>query len=105
MSERIIRVQPSELRAQADKIRTEQVNYEQSYTDIVSVSNRLISAGWGGVDADSFDAKIKAFENDFVQMKTILDQYVNFLKRTANAYETAQNDVNSQINTLSTKIK
>ena len=38
-------------------------------------------------------------------MFNILDQYVKYLNKSAQAYRTAQDDVTSKIGTLETKVK
>ena len=51
MSERVIRVQPSELTSAANNVTTYRSNYIDYYNDIVTKANNLTSTSWGGKDA------------------------------------------------------
>lgn len=105
MSERTIRVQPSELNAQASAIKSKIVDYNNAYGDIVSQANFLTTTSWGGQDAEAFKEKVNEFKRNFEEMATILEQYVNFLKKSAGVYQTAQSEVINSIGTLETKIR
>lgn len=104
MSERTIRVQPSELDSQANLISGKKENFKEAYEDIVAQSNYLTTT-WCGQDGEDFNNKVKEFKKDFDQMFNILDQYVKYLNKSAQAYRTAQDDVTSKIGTLETKVK
>lgn len=105
MSERTIRVQPSELEAQANVISGKKESFKEAYEDIVTQSNYLSTTTWGGQDGEDFNNKVKEFKKDFEQMFNILDQYVKYLKKSAEAYRRAQDDVTNKIETLETKVK
>ncbi len=105
MSERTIRVQPSELDSQANLISGKKENFKEAYEDIVAQSNYLTTTTWCGQDGEDFNNKVKEFKKDFDQMFNILDQYVKYLNKSAQAYRTAQDDVTSKIGTLETKVK
>ena len=105
MSERTIRVQPSELDSQANLISGTKENFKEAYEDIVAQSNYLTTTTWCGQDGEDFNNKVKEFKKDFDQMFNILDQYVKYLNKSAQAYRTAQDDVTSKIGTLETKVK
>ena len=105
MSEITIRVQPSELDSQANLISGKKENFKEAYEDIVAQSNYLTTTTWCGQDGEDFNNKVKEFKKDFDQMFNILDQYVKYLNKSAQAYRTAQDDVTSKIGTLETKVK
>lgn len=104
MSERIIRVQPSELISAANNITTYRSNYIDAYNDIMTKAQNLTNTTWGGADADAFAEKVNTFKSTFTQMENVLQEYVNFLNKTAEAYKQAQTQVTSQASSLSSKV-
>ena len=103
-SERTIRVQPAELESESGKIRNAKGEFNNSYSDICSQAASLTSTSWGGKDAEQFKAKVDEFKKDFVAMEEILEAYSQFLHRSSEAYNNAQNDVTARASNLATKI-
>lgn len=104
MSERVIRVQPSELTSAANNVTTYRSNFIDDYNDIVSKANNLTSTSWGGKDAEAFAAKVNTFKNTFTQMESILQEYITFLTNAAEAYDTAQSNVTTEAGNLASKV-
>lgn len=104
MSERVIRVQPSELTSAANNVTTYRSNYIDYYNDIVTKANNLTSTSWSGKDAEAFAAKVNTFKNTFAQMESILQEYITFLANAAEAYNTAQSNVTTEAGNLSSKV-
>lgn len=103
-SERTIRVQPAELESESGNIRKYKGEFNTSYSDICSQAASLTSTSWGGKDAEQFKAKVDEFKKDFVAMEEILEAYSQFLHRSSEAYNNAQNDVTTRASNLATKI-
>lgn len=104
MSERVIRVQPSELSSASKNVAGYRSNYITAYDDILTKANNLTTTSWGGSDAEAFASKINAFKSTFKQMETILQEYVTFLDKAAEAYKQAQSNVTSEANHLTSKV-
>lgn len=104
MSERVIRVQPSELLSAANNITGYRNGYIDDYNDIITKSQNLTNTTWGGTDAEAFAVKITAFKSTFEQMETILQQYIDFLNKSAEAYKQAQTNVTSEASALTSKV-
>lgn len=104
MSERVIRVQPSELISAANNITTYRGDYIDAYDDIMTKAQNLTNTTWGGTDAETFAGKVNTFKSTFIQMESVLQEYINFLNKTAEAYKQAQVNVTSQASSLSSKV-
>lgn len=104
MSERVIRVQPSELSTAASNVTSYRSNYIDNYNDIITKANNLTTTSWGGTDAEAFAQKVNTFKNTFAQMESVLQEYINFLNNSAEAYKNAQTNVTSAANSLTSKV-
>ncbi len=104
MSERTIRVQPSELSSASKNIANYRNNFIDAYEDLVNKVKELTNSTWGGTDADAFAQKINLFKSDFQKMDVILQDYSSMLERAAEAYRQAQTNVTNNAGTLKDKV-
>lgn len=89
---RQIEVTPEQLDAAAGKIDNLSADYEKQYTALYSATDAMAST-WNGKDNQAFISQINGFQDDFKKMKTLMDQYSDFLKKTAKAYRDTQDAV------------
>lgn len=97
MASKIV-VDPAKLETAAGKIETEAADYRKNFTQLYTEIESLSS--WQGADNVAFVTQIKGFEEDFNNMAKTLDEYVNFLRTSANTYKTTQANVESGAKTL-----
>lgn len=84
------KVTPENLRAQAAKVDQEATNYYSEYRGLLTDVETLTSIGYKGEDASLFRDKVNGFEKDFNKMKTLMNEYAEFLRRAAENYDNRQ---------------
>lgn len=104
MSERTIRVQPTELEKESGNVRSYKSNFSTAYSDISTQATNITTTSWGGKDAEAFKAKVDDFKKDFKAMEDILEEYAGFLHKASEAYANAQDNVTIKAGNLVTKI-
>lgn len=90
----VIKVTPAELRTVASKIRSQAEDYAKQYTQLFNDVDGMANA-WKGKDNTAFTNQIKGFQDDFQNMKALLEEYAAFLDKSANAYEQTQDEITS----------
>ncbi|MCM1056112.1 MAG: WXG100 family type VII secretion target [Firmicutes bacterium] len=95
-----IQVTPANLRRAAGEVETLAGNYKTQYGELFSLVEEFTNTDYQGKDAKEFCAKVKDFEDDFVKMKNLMDEYAQFLKTAADDYEKNQENLSSQIASL-----
>lgn len=95
-----IKVTPENLRAQAAKVDQEAQNYYGEYRGLLTDVETLTSTDYTGEDANAFREKVHNFEPDFNKMKTLMNEYANFLRQAADNYQRTQENVKNAINGL-----
>ena len=95
-----IQVTPANLRKAAGEVETLAGTYKKQYGDLFSLVETFTTTDYQGMDAKEFCAKVKDFEDDFLKMKTLMDEYAQFLKTAADDYEKNQENIRSQIASL-----
>ena len=95
-----IQVTPANLRRAAGEVETLASNYKTQYGELFGLVENFTSTDYQGKDAKEFCAKVKDFEDDFLKMKDLMDEYARFLKKAADDYERNQENLSSQIRGL-----
>ena len=96
---RRILVEMDEVLKTANKIDNAKEEYQRLYNELYSQIDRLGSS-WQGRDNLAFTTKIKSYEDDFRRIAIIMTQYSDFLRNSAKAYESTQNELYNQANRL-----
>lgn len=96
---RIIEVTPEQLEAAALSIESMASDYKSQYDAMYSETDGMASA-WSGADNLAFTNQIAGFKDDFAKMFTLMNAYVDFLRKSAKAYRDTQNAVTSEARKL-----
>lgn len=95
-----IQVTPANLRKAAGEVETLASTYKKQYGELFGLVETFTTTDYQGKDAKEFCAKVKDFEDDFIKMKSLMDDYAQFLKQAADEYDKNQDDLSSQISSL-----
>jgi len=96
-----IKVTTGELRTTASQLRSWAKDYETLYNDILSkISDMSVTGMWTEIDSQTYREKTESFRPEFIKMKTELERYADFLEKTAQSYEQAQNEARSEAGAL-----
>ena len=93
-------VDTSKLDSAASKIKSLDGDYEAEYKKLFSVVQKMKSS-WDGKDNVAYTTQIEGFRNYFEKMKSLMDDYANFLTKSANTYRETQESIASRAKTLS----
>lgn len=96
-----IKADTAQIASSAKKLEEYIELYVEVYGQIEQLA-RDLDATWDGEDNDKYNEQLGEFHGDFVDLKNKLDQYVQFLKDAATAYNTAQEDLEKTAGTLAT---
>ncbi len=94
-----ISVEPQALEQSATKIDEQCTAYERTYRQLYQCVDEM-QAGWQGKDNLAYTTQIRGFEQDFVQMMRLMRNYAQFLRSSAQAYRTTQEDRAAKARTL-----
>ena len=72
-------------------------NYKRQYGELFGLVETFTSTDYQGKDAKEFCEKVRDFEDDFIKMKDLMDEYARFLRKAAEDYERNQDNLRSQI--------
>lgn len=89
---RTIQVTPEQLETAATKIEGLAADYKTQYNQLYSETNAMAST-WSGKDNTAFVDQISGFKDDFEKMYTLMNNYVDFLRKSAKAYRETQDAV------------
>ena len=95
-----IQVTTENLRARADDVSSKATEYLKHYESLLNSVTTLTSTDWKGDDATTFKNQVEGFRDDFVKMKTLMDDYAAFLRTAAKNYDETQSNVISTIKSL-----
>lgn len=95
-----IQVTPANLKKAAAEVESLASTYKRQYNELFGLVENFTSTDYQGKDAKEFCAKVKEFEDDFIKMKNLMDEYAGFLKKAADDYETNQGNLSDQIRAL-----
>ena len=96
---RNIEVTPEQLESTAGRIEGLAAEYKTQYDLLYSETNAMAST-WSGKDNLAFTDQIAGFKNDFEAMYTLMNQYADFLKKSAKAYRETQDAVTAEARKL-----
>lgn len=94
-----ISVEPTELEACAQRMQQECDNYRQNYQALMHAVENMQNS-WKGKDNQAFTDAILQFENDFMQVAMLVEQYEAFLRNSAGAYRDTQDEITGQARRL-----
>ena len=89
---RNIEVTPEMLESTAGRIEGLAGDYKTQYDQLYSETNAMASS-WSGKDNVAFTDQISGFNDDFENMYTLMNQYADFLRKSAKAYRETQDTV------------
>jgi len=98
MARKIV-VDPAKLTSAAQKMDGMVADYIKQYTLLFSEVEGM-GAAWQGKDNVAFVTQINGFKDDFEKMKTITTEYSEFLKKSAERYNTTQTSLESSAKKL-----
>lgn len=96
---RDIQVTPELLGTAASKIEELAREYKTQYDSLYSTTDAM-AASWSGKDNRAFVDQIAGFKDDFEKMKSLMDQYADFLRKSAKAYRDTQTAVETEAKKL-----
>lgn len=99
MAARTILVTPEQLEMAAAKIECLATDYQTQYTHLYSETDALAST-WQGDDNTAFVNQIAGFKDDLTKMYNLMNQYADFLRKSAKAYRDTQEQVVAQAKSL-----
>jgi len=94
-----IRIEPERLTSTAGNVEAAAGRYQQAYTRLFSEVDTM-QAAWDGADNQAFANQVRGFKEDLQRMKTLMDEYAQFLRQSATAYTNTQNHVIEQAKRL-----
>lgn len=94
-----IKVDPAMLDQAAKTIDGYVGEYEKLYKEVFQKVEAL-KGDWDGADSLAFIEQVNGFKNDFDNMSKEMKNYSKFLKDSANAYRTAQEEIASSAKKL-----
>lgn len=89
---RKIEVTPELLEKAAQEIETLAQDYQSQYNQLYSETGAMASS-WSGRDNLAFVNRIDGFKDDFKKMYDLMIKYADFLRTSAEAYRTTQDNV------------
>lgn len=81
----------SSLESYITKLETAKDEYQSAYvTDFYNNAIENAKAAYGGVDCDKFVAKVEEFRGDFDKMASVLQEYIDHLRKVLQDYRNTQ---------------
>lgn len=81
----------SSLESYITKLETAKEEYQAAYvTDLYSNALEEVKGAYGGVDCDAFVNKVEDFRNDFEKMTSVLQEYIDHLRKVLQDYRNTQ---------------
>lgn len=94
-----ISVEPQALETSAVRIDEQCGAYERTYQQLYQCVDAM-QAGWQGKDNLAYANQLRGFEQDFVSMSRLMRNYAEFLRTSARAYRSTQDDRAAKARTL-----
>lgn len=99
-----IKVDSGKIRNAKDCIEKEANAYKTAYENIYKYAGEIFAAEqWLGADARKYHEKLLEFKNDFAELYNHFISYMNFLSKSAEAYETVQEIARKKAGKLTTE--
>ncbi len=89
---RTIQVTPEQLETAAGRIEGLAAEYKTQYDQFYSETSAMAST-WNGKDNTAFIDQIAGFKDDFEKMHALMNNYADFLRKSAKAYRDTQDSV------------
>lgn len=96
---RTIQVTPEQLESTAGKIESFSADYKSQYNQLYSETGAM-AATWQGKDNLAYTDQIAGFKEDFEKMYSLMNNYAEFLKKSAKAYRDTQQTITDQARKL-----
>lgn len=96
---KIIEVTPELLRTTASQIESLANDYKTQYDNFYKETNAMAST-WSGKDNVAYINQIDGFKDDLQKMYTLMNDYADFLRKSAKAYDDTQTDVVNKAKSL-----
>jgi WXG100 family type VII secretion target len=96
---RNIQVTPEQLETTAGRIESMATEYKTQYQKLYSETDAMAST-WSGKDNVAFVQQIAGFKDDLEKMFTLMNQYADFLRKSAKTYRETQEAVTSEARKL-----
>lgn len=93
-------VTPEEMNNSAKTITDKTVLFIQAYRDIYNAVNEL-NVEYKGEASETFNQRIRGYENDFTAAEKALTQYITFLEFYAGQVSSVENDIKARAGSLS----
>ncbi len=77
----------------ANKVDNIAAEYERTYGALLNDVSTFTQTDWKGDDADAFRNKVEGFRDDFANMKNLMNEYANHLRKSAKLYEDTQLEI------------
>ena len=87
-----ISVTPGEIRNSAKKVQGEIGNYVNQYKKLYQEVDGMKSS-WSGEANQAYAKQIESFRVEFENLKKVLDNYVEFLEKSAQVYEKTEANI------------
>ena len=94
-----VKVTPEDLISQADSLNG-RVEVISGLAGKINQLKTDLQVYWKGEANKNYSNKLEGFHKDFQNLKTLLDQYVNHMKKTANDYQKTEDDIKSRVTSL-----
>lgn len=91
---RNIRVDPAQLEACAARMQEYRENYDRCVHDLYGTVGTLQSS-WRGKDNTAFTSEIQRYEANLRSLSLLCRQYGEFLRSSARAYRSTQDEITS----------
>ncbi len=95
-----IQVTPANLRKVAGEVETLASMYKRQYGELFGLVETFTTTDFKGEAAKKFYTKVKDFEDDFMKMKNLMDEYARFLRKAADDYENGEKEMIGQISSI-----
>lgn len=96
---RTIQVTPEQLETTAGKIESLSADYKTQYTQLYSETGAMATT-WNGKDNLAYTDQIGGFKEDFEKMYALMNNYADFLRKSAKAYRDTQQTITDQARKL-----
>lgn len=83
-----------------DKIESYNTEWGKLYTEVQDLTSTL----WQGIASEQFNKQLEGYRNDFQELATTLESFVEFLKTSASGYEGTEDEIRSAASALNTGI-
>lgn len=87
-----IQVTPEDLESAASDIEGLATDYQTQYNALYRLTDSMRST-WQGKDNVAYTDQIAGFKDDFDTMFKLMNEYAEFLRKSANSYRTTQGNI------------